>query len=250
MGSINVKLKIMRNLRIHYFQHVPYETLGCIRDWAKEYGHHVTCTQFFDEYSLPRLEDIDWLIVLGGPMGIYEEDKYPWLVDEKNFIKRAIDNQKVVIGICLGAQIIAELLGSRVYPNKEKEIGFFPVYFSQEAETNDIFRLIPKEVEVFHWHGDTFDLPEGAIHLAKSEACKNQAFIYGNRIVGLQFHFEITREIIDDLINYNRYEIVDSRFVQSITEIRSNMFMTIELNVFMKCILERLEQFSLQPVSE
>src|SRR2546428_2396131 len=114
-------------MNIHYFQHVPFEGLGCIEDWANRKSHVLSSTRFFEKHTLSDLKTIDWLIVMGGPMGVYDESEYLWLKEEKEFIKKAIDANKVVIGICLGSQLIAEVLGAKVYKNKFTEIGWFPV---------------------------------------------------------------------------------------------------------------------------
>ena len=234
----------MRRKHIHYFQHVPYEDLGCITDWAKENKYLISSTKFYQNDELPELDEIDWLIIMGGHMSAFDEEKYPWLVDEKNFINKAIENKKVVIGVCLGSQILAEVLGANVYPNKEKEIGFYPVTLSDEAERNEIFKLLPKTMDVFHWHSDTYDLPSGSVLLASSQGCKNQAFIKDNRIVGLQFHLEISKKTIEDLINNNRHDLTDGKFIQWEISMLSASYLTIELNVFMKCILERLDKYN------
>ena len=114
-------------MRLHFLQHVPFEDLAGIFSWVKEKGHSISGTLFFEDNKLPGLDEFDWLIVLGGPMGVYEEDKYPWLGEEKKFIKDAISADKIILGICLGAQIIADVLGGKVYRNKVKEIGWYPV---------------------------------------------------------------------------------------------------------------------------
>jgi len=114
----------MPHLRIHYLQHVSFEGLGSIAEWVTSNGHELTSTQFFINSYLPEPADIDWLIIMGGPMGVYDEDKYEWLTAEKQFIKKAIDAGKTVIGICLGAQLIAKVLGAKVYPNQKRAIGW------------------------------------------------------------------------------------------------------------------------------
>src|SRR5262249_47695751 len=138
-----------------------------------------------------QLQEIDLVVVLGGPMNIYEEDKFPWLIAEKKFIRQAIEEKLAVLGLCLGSQLIADVLGAKIYPNDEKEIGWFPVEVTEAALKHRLFSHWPNFFTPFHWHGDTFDLPEGAIHLARSQACRNQAFLYQDRVVGLQFHLEI-----------------------------------------------------------
>src|SRR4030042_2732255 len=109
----------MKLLRIHCFQHVDYEDMGCIKEWCHTNGHQITCTKFYKGDSLPDTKDFDWLIIMGGPMGVYEDEKYSWLSGEKTAIKEAIEQNKTVIGICLGSQLIADVLGARVYKNRE-----------------------------------------------------------------------------------------------------------------------------------
>ena len=179
-------------IRIHWFQHVPFEGLGCIEQWATEKGHALSVTRFHRDEPLPRIGEIDWLVVMGGPMNIYEESEYPWLAREKQFIGQAIRSGKVVLGICLGAQLIAGFLGARVTPNAHKEIGWFPLELTPEAVASPLFDFLPHRLTAFHWHGDTFALPRGALRIARSEACENQAFLYDGRVVGLQFHLEFT----------------------------------------------------------
>jgi len=219
----------MKLLRIHCFQHVDYEDLGCIYDWCKAKGYTISYTKFFESVRLPQPDDYDWLIVMGGPMGVYETEKYDWLTDEKKAIQAAILKNKTVIGICLGAQLIADALGAKVYKNPEKEIGWFDISFTGQAlkylspETTDA------NLNVFHWHGDTFELPENAIPLAYSEACKNQAFIYKNKVIGLQFHFEVTEQSIRAMVENGKHELTGGNYIQTEKEILAQKA-TIESN--------------------
>jgi len=180
----------MKNIAV--IMHVPFEGLGCIEQWITKNNHSVTYIRLYEKHELPDMNAIDWLIVMGGPMGVYDEAIYPWLSEEKTFIKQAIEAGKTVLGICLGSQLIAEVLGAKVYPNKQKEIGWFDVALSERAKTDSLFAGFEDKFPVFHWHGDTFDLPEGSKHLISSEVCKNQAFLYNDKVLGLQFHFEVT----------------------------------------------------------
>jgi len=189
-------------LNIHYFTHVPFEGLAYIEEWAVNKGHKLTSTEFYKSKNLPDINKVDWLIIMGGPMSVNEEDEYPWLTDEKRFVKEAIEKGKIVIGICLGAQLITDVLGAKVYKNVYKEIGWFQVHFTESAKKLPLFSSFPDEMMVFHWHGETFDLPEGAIHLAESEGCKNQAFIYKDKVLGLQFHFEMTEKAMYSVCNF------------------------------------------------
>lgn len=184
-------------MRIHYLQHVSFEGLGSIETWAQEHGHGLTPIHLFAGQALPSLADFDWLIVMGGPMGVGDEALYPWLGPEKRLVGEAIAAGKVVLGICLGAQIIAEVLGAKVYPNRHKEIGWFPLTKVSQFPAG---AFLPPALEVFHWHGDTFELPAGAEQLARSLGCEQQGFSYQERVVGLQFHLETTPESAATLI--------------------------------------------------
>jgi GMP synthase-like glutamine amidotransferase len=209
----------MKNLRIHCFQHVPFEGLGCIADWIKEKEHTISFTKFYENDSLPSINDIDWLIIMGGPMGVYDNNIFSWLPKEKEFIRQTINASKTVIGICLGSQLIAEVLGAKVYKNIEKEIGWFDIELTSEGKNNSLLRDFENSFKVFHWHGDTFDLPENAIHLIQTTACKNQAFLYKEKVLGLQFHFEVTEETLIQMIEHGREELIEANYVQSEREI-------------------------------
>lgn len=221
-------------MRIHYFQHAPFEGLACIGDWVRSKGHTLTATHWYSHPALPELEQTDMLIVMGGPMGVYEEEQYPWLVAEKEFIRRAIAAGKPVLGICLGAQLIAAALGAKVYPNKEKEIGWYPVQFYSD--------LAPSPTTVFHWHGDTFDLPDNAVHLAETPACRNQAFQVADRVFGLQFHFEITPAAMESMLTHLGNDLTPGNYVQTAAEMRTGAHLAANTNTWMYALLNRLEK--------
>lgn len=206
-------------MHIHYFQHVSFEDPAYIATWAEKRRILLTGTHLYRPFSLPAIESIDALIVMGGPMGVHDESHYPWIRQEKQFIESAIDSDKKVIGICLGAQMIADVLGARVYKNKDREIGWFPVYFTKEQSFFPLIRDLPPTLMAFHWHGDTFDLPRNASHIGWSDACRNQAFTINHQIVGLQFHLEGTRESILRLVGHCSGDLQPGRFVQSSDEI-------------------------------
>lgn len=227
-------------MHIHYLQHEPFEDLAAIFSWTDKPGNKITCTKLYEEHLLPSLENIDLLIIMGGAMGVYEEDKYPWLEEEKQFIRKAIADGKKVVGICLGAQLIAAAMGSKVYKNKEKEIGWFEIELTSEARENKYFRTFPSSLTVFHWHGDTFDLPEGAVHIAKSKACRNQAFTFGENVVALQFHIEATEKSIKELAYNCREEMIDAPYVQKEEEVMKNVYRTEEMNQLMFGILDAM----------
>jgi GMP synthase-like glutamine amidotransferase len=185
-------------MRVHVLQHVPFEGLGSIGACLSQRGARVTYSRFFESAALPALAGIDFIIALGGPMSVNDEERFPWLRAEKQFIAEAIASNKLVLGICLGAQLIANALGSRVYPCSGKEIGWFPVLAAPAAPDTFVF---PASMAVFHWHGETFDLPLGAVRLASSAACRNQAFQLGARVIGLQFHLETTPQSAEAMLD-------------------------------------------------
>jgi GMP synthase (glutamine-hydrolysing) len=228
-------------MRIHYFQHVPFEGLGNIEEWIKMKGYSLSSTRFYENSALPKLGDIDRLIVMGGPMGAYDENIYPWLAAEKRFIGQAINKGIKVLGVCLGAQLIAAALGAKVYPNAHKEIGWFPISLTEDGKTSALFRGLPAEILVFHWHGDTFDLPHGTKHLAETTACKNQAFSYKNHVLALQFHLDVKKNIIDEWVQNGTYEMIKAPYIQTAEQMltQNNQFGI--LQIYMNKILDNLE---------
>jgi GMP synthase (glutamine-hydrolysing) len=224
-------------MRIHYLQHVAFEGLASIETWAIARSHSLSSTRFFANESLPQMQDFDWLIVLGGPMNIYETEKYFWLTEEKRFIERAIKNGKTVIGICLGAQLIADVLGAKVTQNAFKEIGWFPVELTAESAA---FHSLPKQFNALHWHGDTFELPRGAVHLARSKACENQAFVSEEKVLSLQFHLEATSGSIQQIIENCGTELVEGKYIQTSGEILGEDEYFAQANQMMWQILDNL----------
>jgi len=193
-------------------QHVPFEGVGSIGSWLAMQGATVGHTRFYESSVLPPTTDLDLVIAMGGPMSVNDETSLPWLRSEKQFIRDAIREGMPVVGICLGAQLVASALGARVYAGSNKEIGWFEI--ESCAHAADCFRL-PSRETVFHWHGETFDLPRGAVRLARSAACENQAFQFGPNVIGLQFHLETTVESVDAMIANCRDELVEGPYVQS-----------------------------------
>lgn len=228
-------------LRIHALQHVPFEGLGHIGQWITRHGHQLTMTKWFDDPLLPDMCDFDRLIIMGGPMNIYEDAQYPWLAKERKFIKEVIDCGKSAVGICLGAQLLADALGSPVFAGMEKEIGWFPVTLTDAGKNTPLLHDVSQEQLVFHWHGDTFDPPAGAIHLAESKGCRSQAFLYDNRILGLQFHLESTPETVHALLHHCKNELLPGRYIQSEADITAASATTYSrINQLMEKVLDRL----------
>jgi GMP synthase-like glutamine amidotransferase len=227
-------------IRLHYIQHVSFEGLGFIETYSRQKGFTVSKTRIYAGEFFPEADKFDWLVIMGGPMSIYEENIHPWIIEEKKFIEQAIKHDKTVIGVCLGAQMIASVLGANVFPNINKEIGWFPVTLTPQASSNEILGKIPESFMAFHWHGDTFDIPSGAVHCASSEACANQAFVYDNRVVGLQFHCESTVESIENIIANCADEIKESRFIQGKNILHAGMRHISDANANIRLLLDGL----------
>ncbi len=164
-------------MKLHYIQHVPFEGPANIGDWARSQGWSLSATHLYRGDKLPAPGEFDWLVVMGGPMNIYEEDQYPWLAAEKKSIGKAIEAGKIVLGVCLGAQLIADVLGGRVVRNEHKEIGWFPVSLRPEGVESPVFRSFPPEFQALHWHGDTFSLPPGPRCWRKAKAAPLRRFL-------------------------------------------------------------------------
>ncbi len=201
-------------MKVHFLRHAPFEGPAKIADWGDERNHGMKSTELWNGGPLPSLADFDLLVVMGGPMSVHDEARYPWLAEEKRLIARSLEAGKRVLGVCLGAQMIADVLGAKVYKNPVKEIGWFPIRLCRRDTSSAVFDGLPDSFMVFHWHGETFDLPAGAVHLAESYGCKNQAFAFRENALGLQFHLETTRESASELIKNCGGEIGSGPFEQ------------------------------------
>jgi len=208
-------------MKIHCLMHVPFEDAASIGRWAKDRGHTLNYTRFFGNELPPKPDDFDMFAVMGGPMNIYEYDAYPWLKTEKRFLSNAINAGKKILGVCLGAQLLADCLGVSITANPLKEIGWHPITLTEAGQDSQLFDGMPNQIDVFHWHGDTFSLPPGAVHLAESAACTNQAFLFESHVLGLQFHMEYTTESIEKMLTHCAEELVDAPWIQSSEVIRS-----------------------------
>lgn len=178
--------------KVLVFQHVAWEILGSFHPLLKDAGFRIRYINFGrDPHAKPKVKEYDGLIVLGGPMGVYEHDKHPHLHTEVHCIRDAIEQGKPVLGICLGAQLIASALGAEVKPNGTKEIGWYDLSLTEAGKKDPVLGHLGDREKIFQWHGDTFGIPKGAEWLAKSDACTNQAFRYGEKVYGFQFHLEV-----------------------------------------------------------
>ena len=206
---------MQKKLKIHCIMHVPYEGPGIIADWIEKKNHSLTYTKFYAEASLPDASDIHMLVIMGGPMNVFDYHIYPWVEEEIEWVGAFIQSGKPVIGICLGAQIIAAALEAEVYPGTQKEIGWHSLQFLPSVGEYMIWKEHPGTRKVFQWHGDTFDIPENTIHIASSPAFPSQGYIFEKQVVALQFHLEVTHKGVQDLIENCKDEIVPAAYIQS-----------------------------------
>ena len=205
-------------MRIHWLQHVPFEDLGTIQTWAEMRAHALTSTLALTE-AFPPPADVDWLVVMGGPMSANDELGYPWLSAERHFIGEVLDRGARVLGVCLGAQLVAQVLGGAVRPNADREIGWYPVELTQAGRASPVFGVLPGSFVAGHWHDDTFELPADVVVAARSEACANQAFEYDGRVWGLQFHLEWDGAALERLVAECGGDLVQGRYIQRAGEL-------------------------------
>lgn len=209
-------------MRIHSLQHVPFEDIGSMANDIHGQGHTLRTTHWYKGDVPPSLDSFDVLVVMGGPMGVYDEDVYPWLACEKTLISETISAGKKIIGICLGAQLISVVLGATVSKNTHREIGWFPLHIGKGSEKHPVAAILQSCDYVFHWHGDTFSLPEEAELIASSEACLHQAYVINNQIYAFQFHLETTEASAAALITHCSEDLDNSTYVQTAQHILSD----------------------------
>jgi GMP synthase (glutamine-hydrolysing) len=231
-------------MKLHLIWHDPLDfSPNNISIWAEKRGFEIDQTYACNMEELPSLDDFDWLMVMGGSQHIWEEEKTPWLALEKKFVANAIAHNKIIIGICLGAQLIAQALGGKVFTNKLTEIGWYDVSITPEGRQSFLFRDIPDKFMSFHWHSDHFSLPSGCTRLALTEATENQAFICdGSPVVGLQFHPEYTLDLIRYLTQKEGHEWVKGPFVAGKKAVLSQTEMVCETNWLMEALLDNMVQ--------
>jgi GMP synthase-like glutamine amidotransferase len=191
---------------------------GTIEDHLRASNAPLTVVDLERGEQLPAAEAFTHLVVMGGPMAVYERDRIPYLESEVRFITEAVNKQKHILGVCLGSQLLAHVLGARVYPGGTKEIGWYDVPLSDEGMRDPCMSELAvhgrKVAQVFQWHGDTFDLPNGAVRLASSDAYPNQAFRHGDRVYALQFHIEVSPSIVSGWLKHEQgldLPLIDAR---------------------------------------
>jgi GMP synthase-like glutamine amidotransferase len=212
-------------MRWHCLQHLPDEGPGYAAAWLAAHGHALTYTRLFaPNPAFPALTEFDGLLILGGAMGVHDEAEFPWLAPEKAFLREALRAGKITLAICLGAQLVAQALGGEVRPNPAPEIGFWTVRFSAKALTHPLLRGWPDKAMVLHWHVDTFSVPPGAVRVGMSAGCAAQGYVWGDGIVGLQFHPEMTEDMVEKLLIFENHEAAaEAEFVQTAAQIRGKL---------------------------
>jgi GMP synthase (glutamine-hydrolysing) len=182
-------------MRALVLQHIACEPPGVFEDVLLERGADIHRVELDEGEPLPDWREFDLIVAMGGPMSVNDEDEHPWLVDEKRLIREAVDAGIGFWGACLGVQLLASSLGARVYAGELPEVGVMAVTLTEDGRSDPVMGGLPAELPTLQWHGDTFDLPEGAVLLAGSPAYPNQAFRYGRAAYGVQFHLEVKDEM-------------------------------------------------------
>ena len=224
-------------MKIHCIRHEPFEGLASIINWIQSNNHQLSYTHIYLGEVFPQIDEFELLIIMGGSASVYEKELYPWLIEEKKFIQKALKEKKKILGICLGAQILADALGAKVYKSACKEIGWFPVEFNTLLLPK--LKFLPDKLEVFHWHGDTFDIPAGAICIGSTKMISNQGFVYGENIIALQFHCEMDTEQLSMIIIGAGHELLEKgEYIQSEKQIIDNAHLIPSNNKLMFDILD------------
>ena len=227
-------------MHIVTLQHVPFEGPAAIASWAEAAGHTFTSVHLYRGDPLPPIAMVDFLVVMGGPMSVGDVEAFPWLLTERQYIRDIVDNGKLVLGVCLGAQLIAASLGAEITKNAYREIGWFPLTVAAELADTVLADVFSNGLEVFHWHGDTFAIPAGAVRLASSEACRNQGFVYGKRVVALQFHIETTPQSAQALLDHCADELDGTRYVQDAATLLADASRFQRINTVLYRLLDAL----------
>lgn len=204
-------------MKVLVFQHEPNEGIGNMASWMASHEAELTYVKLFEPNpAFPPVKEFDLVIVLGGLMSVNDEDDYAWLKTEKSCLAEVLENGTPLLGLCLGAQMIANVLGADVVQGEHQEIGWYPVDNVSKGQGVQI--TLPKPV--FHWHGETFKLPDGAVRLMSSQACENQAFQMGEKVVGLQYHLEVIPDTIEHWLHDVDGKLPKGPYIQSVEELQ------------------------------
>lgn len=228
-------------MKIHCLVHLEFETLGNIREWACSKGYSISVSMPSANSFFPQPDDFDLLIIMGGLMSVYQEAEYQWLKNEKEYVKAVIGCGKAVYGVCFGAQMLSEILGGTVSKNKFREIGWHKVRSLAVIHEDSTLFHVPYDLIAFHWHGDTFTLPEGARRLFESEACMEQGFIYGGNVLAVQFHPEVDEGCVENLILNCSSDLIGGKYIQSEYYIRGRTDLIKSSSDLMFAILDWFE---------
>jgi GMP synthase-like glutamine amidotransferase len=239
-------------MRVHVIQHTPFGSPCHIESWAAQRGLRLTYSRLHQQDSLPSLRDFDALILMGGPMSVHDEKQHPWLKNEKRLVESALASEKKILGICLGAQIIAQVLGSKVRKNTGPEIGWHPIRLTTDGRRSPVLNGFPSEpFDVLHWHHDTYTLPSAAVNLASSDLTANQAFQYGPNVFGMQFHLEACAEKISkmcEVTDFARY--MHSPYVQAKEWIQKKSVMAFQLQPLFYSFMDGFTEMSAMAEAE
>lgn len=201
-------------MNILIITHAKFERPGIIHAWADSNQHSVQILAPYRDETLPAINDIDLLIIMGGPQSPSQLDAYPYLALEIDYIKECLIANKPMLGICLGAQLIAEALGAKTERSPHKEVGAFPIQLTTAAKQDVVFKRFQEEFTVMHWHYDMPGLPDGAQILATSHGCPRQVIRFKMNAYGLQCHFEMTAELIAGMIKHCKQDLAPSTYTQ------------------------------------